>query len=493
MKKHILAWLAFCLSILMLASCGTPAGTNDDTTAPDAGDTTTAAPETTEPVETAPPLPDIKLDGHVVNCFKLDQAKILWASVAFDVTELTSDIVNDNIYKRNERLMAQYKFDLQETSDVNINKLIPSLAQSGDTTYSVYLNRINQIGVQALEGYFVDLNTVDTMFLNEKWWDQGMMRDLQLLGKMNFINGDLNVGNNDTVQVLFYNKGLAKDLGITGLYELVRDGKWTLDRMSEMMAKAAHDVNGDGKMTADDRYGLLGQTAGETCSSMYVGLGGSIAVLDKNGIPSVTAGTEASVKAAEKLSSLYSIPGGIYNYASFKKETGKEQRDGIVWMYDDNRCLFYANGISAAAQYMRQSDKEYGFLPNPKVDENQAEYRSKLSSSCPVFAIPVQAKDVEKTGLVLEILSRDSTESVIKDYYETCFAAKYTMDQESYEMIQIADANHVFDAGNIYDWGKLGSQVPKEISANTGTWVSMVETYKSAAEAAITKMVEAAK
>jgi len=476
------------LALLCIAGCasGTSDVPSDDTTSP----AETTAEETTVPAETAPPLPDIKLDGHTVSLYKLAQDKIAWASVTFAPEESSSDLINDNIYKRNQRLMEEYKFVLKETADKDINKKIPTLSQAGDITYNLYLNRLNQISAQSLQGLFKNLRDVETLFLDEAWWDQGMIRDLELFGNMFFINGDVNPGNNDTVQVLFYNKGLADDMKITGIYDMVRDGKWTVDRMMEMMTKVTHDVNGDGAMDYRDRYGLLGSAA-ETVNSLFAGAMGRVAQLNSEGIPEIKANTEASEKAAAKIAALYAISGGNFDYSQFKKQNnGQTDREGIVMMFQAKNCLFFGNGISASAQYMRESDVDYGFLPYPKLDENQDSYYSKVSYSVPVFAIPAHADGADKTGLVLEILSRDSGESVMKDYYEVGFSAKYVRDGDSYEMLLIADSNHMYDPGNAFDWGKLGTNITSVIYSGSGTYMSTVDANKAAAETAIKTMVD---
>jgi len=480
-----------CAVLAMFFAAGCTSGKSDDLSGDTAASADTASAQNTAVVEktNGPALPELDLEGYTVHVYKLTQANIAWASVAFDVDEMTGDIMNDNTYIRNERLMEEYGFIMEDTEADNINEQIPILAQAGDTTYQAYLNSLKQISAQSLQGLFVNLRDVDTLFLDEDWWDQGMVRDLELFRNMYFINGDLNTGDNDNMQILYYNKQLAADLNITNLYELVRDGKWTIDRFSEMVSLAVHDVNGDGQMDHEDRYGILGSPV-ETVNSFFAGVGGRITTLDKDGIPQITAGAEASVNAAEAVSALYGISGGNYNYTKIAAATGLTQRGGIVQMFQDSRCLFYGNGISASAQYMRDIDVDYGFLPYPKLNEEQDTYYSKVAYSIPVFAIPVQCTEPEKTGLVLEILSRDSGESLMKDYYEVCFSSKYTRDEESYEMLLIADANHMYDPGNCYDWGTLGTQITNAIFANNGTYMSTVESNRNAAETEIASMVE---
>ena len=66
-----------------------------------------------------------------------------------------------------------------------------------------------------------------------------------------------------------------------------------------MSSNVSLDVNGDGKMDDNDRYGLLYQR--DTMSSFYNGCGGIIASKDEDDLPVMTLNTDRSYIILDKL------------------------------------------------------------------------------------------------------------------------------------------------------------------------------------------------
>ena len=60
---------------------------------------------------------------------------------------------------------------------------------------------------------------------------------------------------NYATHVMIFDKKLATDFSIDDPYADVRTGKWTLDKFFQNAALATTDLDGDGAMGMDDRYG----------------------------------------------------------------------------------------------------------------------------------------------------------------------------------------------------------------------------------------------
>lgn len=58
--------------------------------------------------------------------------------------------------------------------------------------------------------------------------------------------------------ILLFSKQLRSSFGLNDPYELVKSGAWTFDKYLEMATAVTGDLNGDGKMDGEDRYGTLG-------------------------------------------------------------------------------------------------------------------------------------------------------------------------------------------------------------------------------------------
>ena len=57
--------------------------------------------------------------------------------------------------------------------------------------------------------------------------------------------------------VTFFNKDMIAEIDDVNLYDVVNQGKWTLDYQSEFAGKFYSDLNGDGKADGKDQYGFV--------------------------------------------------------------------------------------------------------------------------------------------------------------------------------------------------------------------------------------------
>ena len=71
------------------------------------------------------------------------------------------------------------------------------------------------------------------------------------------------------------------------------------------------------------------------------------------------------------------------------------------------------------------------------------------------------------------------------EYFETCFSAKYTRDERSYEMIVLATESRRYDLGIIYDYGGIMTMLRNTAEANDENITSSMESIRPAVEQAI--------
>ena len=99
----------------------------------------------------------------------------------------------------------------------------------------------------------------------------------------------------------FVNLSMEESYKLPDVYGMVRDGSWTLDSMTSMMKGIAADLNNDGSMGKEDRYGLT--TTLESGKAFYIGCGRKMAQKTVNGVE-LLMGTTASVDVLDKLCSI---------------------------------------------------------------------------------------------------------------------------------------------------------------------------------------------
>ena len=95
----------------------------------------------------------------------------------------------------------------------------------------------------------------------------------------------------------YFNAELISSLQLEDPYQLVRDGKWTMDQLLEMSAAATFDLNGDGNFDANDRYGLISQADSELNSFIYA-CGLSLTERNKDGGLDLVINNERTVVTA---------------------------------------------------------------------------------------------------------------------------------------------------------------------------------------------------
>ena len=56
---------------------------------------------------------------------------------------------------------------------------------------------------------------------------------------------------------ILFNKELHAQYNLENLYQMVYDGRWTLDQFAQLCKTVTEDMNQDSVMDQNDRYGLL--------------------------------------------------------------------------------------------------------------------------------------------------------------------------------------------------------------------------------------------
>ena len=486
MKNYRLLTLFLALTLAASATaCGGSAPSADTTASGGASGDAATTPAVTE--EAIPSLPDKDLGGFKLVLGKTPQDKVAWATVTFAASEENGEVLNDAIVKRNRDMQEKYNFQMEDIEFADPLGTMNQQIMAGDNDVDIFLVPLNKVNAIATSEYLINWYDVPNVDLTGAWWDQDMQRDLDLGDGMFFMNGDLIFSVYDCLRVVYYCKNLAEDLKLADtygeFYDLVTDGKWTIDKLDEMKEIAAADLNGDGAMDYRDRFGIMYNHASHE---------GFITSQDQqlvkliDGKPTLNVFNERFYTVYENVVNVISgVNSFHYNQ---DKYPGLTAREAIVSLFDNKQSLFYDNGLSAAAQYMRNIENvDFGFLPMPKFDEKQEKYYSYVSTSAPVLALPVTIPDdrLEKTGFALEALCRESSKSVVPEYFETCFSAKYTRDERSYEMIVLATESRRYDLGIIYNYGTISTVIKDAAEAGNENITSALESIRTAVEASI--------
>ena len=254
----LLLCLAMCAgSVLMLAAC-----------ADDKDNTTTAPTGVTDPkVEmTVEQLPQVDMDGAVINfaIAETDGDGFHLRSIKPDDEE-SEDTVDMAVLARNAKIQQYFncEIDVAHYENNSLNAAIGAQLTAGEEGYDILAARQYDDVQLALRGVVYDLNmlTVDYpdaagyLNMDADYWAKSYNDALQIGTGRYWITGDLCLRYSGGYYCYFvnhtlYNEKLAEKYG--NVYDLVRDGKWSLDLLAEMAPSLWEDLDGSEKTDTGD-------------------------------------------------------------------------------------------------------------------------------------------------------------------------------------------------------------------------------------------------
>ncbi|MCL1794134.1 MAG: hypothetical protein FWG34_09710 [Oscillospiraceae bacterium] len=452
------------------------------------------APENEAAAESAPPklgpdLPDSDFGGAPINFLvRSENYNWYWCSREIYASEENGEPLNDAVYRRNRYVEGKYNFEITEhRSDSPFNDA-QKAAKSGDQTYDVFMLGLNEEAILAQNGYLANLYLVPHLNLAQPWWDQRAVKQLNIGGKLYYALGDINTQDNDSIFVSFFNKKLIADYALENPYHLVASGDWTLDKFNRMITDISEDLNGDGIMGVEDRYGQLGEDLG--AYMIFAGAGGRITVNNSENYPELAVNSEKTSAIIDKmlvnmgnrdLTLLANDYSGKYN---------NPWDDLTRPMFKNSQGLFYTIGMGTG-NLLRDMEMDFGVLPLPKFDKSQAEYYCPLTSgTASAVCIPIANDQPEFTGLALEAMAAESMYTVTEAYYDINFKNKNLRDEESIEMLKIILSSCSYDLGYMFNFGGLTDIFAPMAKKNANTFASDYEKKETAAQKAIDKLIE---
>ena len=493
-SKKILAFVLIISLSMFIFACAdtneTDDNINDNVNDEQSADTSDeAAQEETTEVDITTLVPEQDLDGFEIR-FLTD---IVWdwdfgpLHMEF-VEEMNGEPVNDAFYIRNT--IVEDRLNIKITESVRMSNDAPAtirkLINAGSDEYDVVIGQSwGGMGAIATEGGFHNLNEVPGLQLSESWWDQRSISDYAIQDHLYFMTGDYNLLTNDATWVLYFNKALTQNLGLDMPYDLVREGKWTYDKMMEYQKATAQDIDGDGEWTAADRWGQVTHTQHYT-GILFAG-DERLVTRDSNGLPVYGQLNERFHNVYDKIIDMMQIPGYTMNiYLNIK---GLPADKHATYNFLNDEALFCPE-ILAHTRRFRQMESDFGVLPHPKYDENQANYNSYVLPQVTVTSIPVTNSNLAKTATVLDALGMMSSHTIMPAYYEVSYIGKFFRDDESIDMINIIRNNREYGIADAYGWGNITSTY-EQAAIKATPITSVVEKQADKVTAAIEKTLEA--
>ncbi len=343
-------------------------------------------------------------------------------------TEQNGEAINDAIYARNLAVEEAYNIKISEISTTNVKNDALKSIQAGDNAYDIALMTMGDALAMVLQDALVDYAEIPYIDVTAPWWVQNSITDMTIGGRAYYGISLFDTTHYDGVRTFFFNKQMIEDNRLENPYELVKTGRWTLDKFGEMALAVSKDLDGDGAWTANDQYGYTSWSsiAGQTLAT---GCGATLSInKDENDMPYFDLDTEYHIVRFEKITELLNKDG-------FRNPEGKAETNGGVTQFMEGRVLFY-NETMGNAQKLRQMTLDFGILPAPKFNEEQESYYN-LGGNPYFMTVPITTPDLERTGIMMEALAYESVDTIVPAFYEIMLQGKVSRDDESQEMLDI--------------------------------------------------------
>ena len=400
------------------------------------------------------------------------------------------DALNDGIYRRMVLVQEELNVKLALYSVDSFDNLVNDFRKpvmAGESVFDIAMMASNRLPSLLGTQMLVDLNTIPGVDFSHTWWDQTAREELTLFGQMYAATGDISLYISYAPITYFFNKQVVETLDLENPYQLVRDGKWTLDKAIEMSRQTAADLNGDGVMNPlDDRYGMCLEAA-----SMYytvAGCGLRLTTHTDDGVQ-LAVSTDKTEAVTSKMQEFMNDANVNVSNGKIKLGYSNNFVELMLPMFKENRALFFNNQILVALN-LRDMDANFGILPPPKADEQQKDYCCPINDFWGMFAtVPVTNTRLELTGDVLEAMGYYGQQVLTPAFIETTVRGKSLRDGDSAEMMELIFANRVYDMGSFYDWGGVKSMFATIADSPNSKFSSTFAKSESKIQKAIDKTI----
>lgn len=341
-----------------------------------------------------------------------------------EVESESGDLVNDAAFKRNREVEERLGVTIKctELSDNDVEGAIRKSVMAYDDAYelAVFFSGGQMLSL-ITDGILLDVNSTEYIDMTKPYYSQSIHETFRLGDENYLLAGKYPYPQFASVFMLF-NKDLWNDYKLEDPYELVESGKWTLDKLSEIVKGKYSDLNGNSTRDARDFYGM-------TCfdiiySYFYFAAGGSVVSMGNNGFE-YNMNTERSISIVEKLVSL------IESDATFEANPFDANEEYTNFYTGNSLLCLYVSTFHA----LRDIEFDFGILPLPKYDEAQENYRTYQTGG--ICAMPSTVSDTAFASAVTEALFSTAAKLMTDPFIEKFVQNKLLRDEGSQRMYKL--------------------------------------------------------
>ena len=486
-KKIIAAMLALIMLLPLIVACGNKNTSNDK----DKGDG-----DLTE-VESVVP-DDVTFPGETFTVLCREDNS--WGEYKYEIAadEDATELVNEMVYKRNLEVEERFELEKLEAYDIPgqwavkddfINTFKNSILSASGSFDFIMSHQAYMSSDPSLNELYYNLYEVPYIKdnLDASYYYPDIVDELTVNGKLYFLLGDYSLTYWEYAYVLYFNKVLAENHNLENLYDLVRNGTWTFDKMLELSKGKWVDLNGDLYPGEEDSFGYITDIS-NTVDALEAHFDVPMTSRDENGDIIFSVDQSKMVSILEKFMEFKMSDDTHFVYTT---DSTTDDDNPVDKIFREGRALFYPAMLNRAQDF-RGMETDFGILPYPKWNEQQEGYYTHAQDGYSIGVVPIDAPNLELCGAVVDVLSALSKELVVPAYYDMALRDKYARDNESGEMLDIIREGFTVNFGYFYGQSLNGcSMVFRNlINQNNTNFVSFYSINSKGYERMLKKLLE---
>jgi hypothetical protein len=280
---------------------------------------------------------------------------------------------------------------------------------------------------------------------------------------------------------MWFNKDLITEYNLEYPVDLVRQNKWTLEKLFSMTADTFQDLNNNGQEDESDFFGFVGVNYG--LDAFYTGSGLRLVELAGDNFMIISPDY-----SSEKAINLVDILG--------QRCTGNDWYIGSTMgqIFQAERALFCQNRTYYAENYLLEVEFSYGLVPTPKYDETQEEFISVLANPITLYGImaDVDPDRLSEMTAVIECWGYEGYRLTTPALFETNMKLKYSESSDESEMFDIVHSTINLDLGRVFSQDlQFMSEIPSKAAETGAAWASRLAQYKKPLESGLKKIITA--
>jgi len=384
--------------------------------------------------------------------------------------EQTGDSMNDAIYDRNTTVETDYGVKIRTLTYADRHSCRAAIQQamtSGDTEmFDLVSYHVSDNGATAVAGLYQNWHEIPYVNFEKPWWGDSNTEDLTVNGKAYLALGDMSITSVDSSYCLLLNKKLASDANLGDLYQVVRDGKWTIEKIAEICEQVYQDTNANGIKDLEDVFGMT-STTGNAVVAYQWAFDNPIIKKDESGVPQFVINIEKYADIVTEIVELYNTGIGVFSNAVGSQD--------YYTLFNNGQALLVCANLANMPLTADVIEFDMGVLPYPKWDEDQKEYLTMVGGHADAMGVSIIENEEETAiiGLITEAMCAESYKQIYPVYYDKMLKNRYADMPDDAEMIDIVVDGRVFDIGFIYDnWKGAGFWMQTLVQTNNTNFAS---------------------